>query len=76
MANKTHMSTGDVAKLFDITNQCAINWCNKGKLEYTRIDDGPRMVLISSVLKFIEDRNIGNEYMNQDILEEIRETVK
>ena len=39
------LTTGDVAKLFNVSAQTVINWLEQGRLPFERIGNGPPLTL-------------------------------
>lgn len=48
-----HLSTGQVAKAFDVHPQTILNWVEIGRLTCTRIDGGPRRFPVEQVIEML-----------------------
>lgn len=70
-----NLSTGEVAKLLDVSTQTVINWVNQEKLVAGRIGNGPRKIKAESVKKFIEDSKIDRSVLNPDMLKLLDEKI-
>jgi excisionase family DNA binding protein len=68
------ISTGKVAKLLNVSSQSVINWANNGTLEFHRIGKGPRKILITSLLVFIESNQLSPDMFDPVIWDSINPT--
>lgn len=67
------LTSGDLAKLFEVSSQTIINWLESGRMSYQRIGNGPRKIKEQDVMNFIEKGNpdgspISKDTLNQEIL--------
>lgn len=69
------LTTGDVAKLFNVSAQTVINWLEQGRLPFERIGNGPRRLTESNVLKYIHDIRISPEALDSGIYQGILHAV-
>ncbi len=74
------LTSGELAKLFDVSSQTIINWLDQGRMPYQRIGNGPRKIKEQDVLNFIEKGNpdgspISMDTLNQDILKLVLKAV-
>lgn len=65
------LTTGDVAKLFDVSAQTVINWLEQGRLPCERIGKGPRRLSEQVVLRYIKEVGISPESLEPNIYGEI-----
>ncbi|MBF0431910.1 MAG: PAS domain-containing protein [Fibrobacteria bacterium] len=61
------LTTGEVAKLFQVSAQTVINWLNQGRMPFERIGRGPRRLTEESVLKYIKTVGISTSALDQTI---------
>ena len=53
------LTTGEVAKLFQVSAQTVINWLDQGRMPFERIGRGPRRLTESNVLNYIKEIGIS-----------------
>jgi excisionase family DNA binding protein len=63
------LSTGDAAKLFQVSSQTVINWLDQGRLPYDRIGKGPRRIAEVNILQFIKEIGVSEDSLNQQMLQ-------
>jgi len=61
------LTTGEVAKLFQVSAQTVINWLDQGRMPYERIGRGPRRLTESTVLNYIKEIGISLSALDQGI---------
>ncbi len=61
------LTTGEVAKLFQVSAQTVINWLDQGRMPYERIGRGPRRLTESTVLNYIREIGISLTALDQSI---------
>jgi len=61
------LTTGEVAKLFQVSAQTVINWLDQGRMPFERIGRGPRRLTEETVLKYIRDIGISPSALDQTI---------
>ncbi|MFC1584950.1 excisionase family DNA-binding protein [Fibrobacterota bacterium] len=61
------LTTGEVAKLFQVSAQTVINWLDQGRMPFERIGRGPRRLTEETVLKYIKDIGISHSALDQTI---------
>lgn len=54
---KAMMKTGEVARLFGVTNQTIRNWVETGVLRCERTSDGTRLFRMEDISSFLDARN-------------------
>lgn len=69
------LTTGDVAKLFNVSAQTVINWLEQGRLPFERIGNGPRRLTEANVLKYIQEIRISPEALDSGIYQSILHAV-
>lgn len=69
------LTTGDVAKLFNVSAQTVINWLEQGRLPFERIGNGPRRLTESNVFKYIQDIRISPEALDSTLYQAILHSV-
>lgn len=52
------LSTGQAAGYFGVHAQTIINWCDIGRLKWTRIDGGPRRIPRKEVAEVLRRNNL------------------
>ena len=65
-------TTTKVADLFMVSSQTVINWSDKGKLKFNRLDDGPRRYSSNDLIEFIRDNGISDDHLNQSLLAQLK----
>lgn len=65
------LTTGDVAKLFNVSAQTVINWLEQGRLPFERIGNGPRRLTEPNVLRYIQEIRISPEALDATIYQSI-----
>lgn len=63
----TLLTTGELAKLFQVSAQTVINWLIQGRMPFERIGRGPRRVTEEIVLEYIKDIGISPSALDQAI---------
>lgn len=53
------LTTTQVGRLLDVSNQTVINWHKKGKLTCTRLLKGPRKISLENFATFMHTNNIS-----------------
>jgi excisionase family DNA binding protein/PAS domain S-box-containing protein len=61
------LTTGEVAKLFQVSAQTVINWLDQGRMPFERIGRGPRRLTEETVLKYIREIGISPSALDQTI---------
>jgi excisionase family DNA binding protein len=61
------LTTGEVAKLFQVSAQTVINWLGQGRMPFERIGKGPRRLTEESVLNYITEIGISVEALESTI---------
>ncbi len=61
------LTTGEVAKLFQVSAQTVINWLDQGRMPFERIGRGPRRLTEETVLKYIKEIGISHSALDQNI---------
>lgn len=69
------LTTGDVAKLFNVSAQTVINWLEQGRLPFERIGNGPRRLTEPNVLRYIQEVRISPEALDPTIYQGILHAV-
>lgn len=69
------LTTGDVAKLFNVSAQTVINWLEQGRLPFERIGNGPRRLTEANILKYIQEIRISPEALDANIYQSILHAV-
>ncbi len=65
------LTTGEVAKLFQVSAQTVINWLDQGRMPYERIGRGPRRLTEETVLNYIKEVGISPNALDQSIYEKL-----
>jgi len=65
------LTTGDVAKLFNVSAQTVINWLEQGRLPFERIGNGPRRLTEANVFRYIQEIRISPEALDSGIYQHI-----
>lgn len=60
LVNHTHndLSVGEAARYFGVHAQTVRNWCDIGRLKWTRIEDGPRRIPPAEVVEVLRRNNM------------------
>ena len=61
------LTTGEVAKLFQVSAQTVINWLDQGRMPYERIGRGPRRLTETTDLNYIKEIGISLSSLDQNI---------
>ncbi len=69
------LTTGDVAKLFNVSAQTVINWLEQGRLPFERIGNGPRRLTEANVLRYIQEIHISPEALDSALYQSILHAV-
>jgi excisionase family DNA binding protein len=70
------LSTRDVAKLLGVSPQTVINWSEQGRLPFQRVSRGPRRFREVDVLRFVRDRGLQVDTLDQDLLSRLQDRSK
>jgi PAS domain-containing protein len=62
-----NLSTGEIAKLFDVSSQTVINWMEAGSIQFSRIGRGPRMASAESVMNFIKTSGMVHDVLDNEM---------
>lgn len=66
------LGTKEVAKLFDITPQTIVNFCNKGIFKPTRMTPrSPRKIPCEQILKYIVENDIPTSQLHPEIFKKL-----
>ena len=65
------LTTGEVAKLFQVSAQTVINWLDQGRMPYERIGRGPRRLTEETVINYIKEIGISPTALDQSIYEKL-----
>lgn len=65
------LTTGEVAKLFQVSAQTIINWLDQGRMPFERIGRGPRRLTEEIVLNYIKECGISLTALDQSIYNKI-----
>jgi excisionase family DNA binding protein len=69
------LTTGDVAKLFNVSAQTVINWLEQGRLPFERIGNGPRRLTEANVLRYVQEIRISPEALDPTIYQSVLHAV-
>ncbi len=69
------LTTGEVAKLFQVSAQTVINWLDQGRMPFERIGRGPRRLTEESVLNYIKEIGISTSALDQAIFSKAQKSV-
>ena len=56
MLKKRFVTTGEIAKICEVSSKTVISWIDRHQLESFRIDRGPRKVNISNLFSFLSEK--------------------
>jgi len=69
------LTTGEVAKLFQVSAQTVINWLDQGRMPFERIGRGPRRLTEEIVLKYIQECGISPQALDPQIYNKVLKKV-
>lgn len=69
------LTTGEVAKLFQVSAQTVINWLDQGRMPFERIGRGPRRLTEEIVLKYIKECGISPNALDQGVYNKVLKKV-
>jgi len=61
------LTTGEIARLFNVSAQTVINWLDQGRMNYSRMGRGPRRVSEKDVLKYVDEYQVPPHTLDQNI---------
>lgn len=61
------LTTGEIARLFNVSAQTVINWLDQGRMNYSRMGRGPRRVAEKDVMKYIDEHQVPPHTLDQNI---------
>ena len=61
------LTTGEIAKLFQITSQTVINWLEEGRMPFDRVGRGPRRVTEVALLNYIQQTGLSPDVFNPEL---------
>lgn len=64
------LTSGELAKLFEVSSQTIINWLENGRIPYQRIGNGPRKIKEQDILDFIKKGNSDGTPISMDTLDQ------
>lgn len=67
-------TTGQVAKLFNVSAQTVINWLMQNRMQFDRIGKGPRIIQASELRRYVHEINISEQALDPDMLERLKVT--
>ena len=65
------MTTGEIAKLFQITSQTVINWLEEGRMPFDRVGRGPRRVTEAALLNYIQQTGLSADSFEPELYAKI-----
>jgi len=65
------LTTGDLAKLFQVSSQTVINWLDQGRLPFERIGSGPRRIREVDALRYLRQTQVSPETLEASMYQEI-----
>lgn len=63
------LSTGEAATYFGVHSQTIINWCDMGRLNWTRVEKGPRRIPAKEVVEVLKRNKMA---VPEELLERAR----
>ncbi len=69
------LTTGEIAKLFQITSQTVINWLEEGRMPFDRVGPGPRRVTEMALLHYIQQTKISPDSLDPELYAKILKAV-
>ena len=63
------LTTGEVAKLFQVSAQTVINWLEEGRMPFERIGKGPRRLTEAAVLDYVARIGLSPQTLDQELYE-------
>ena len=69
------MTTGEIAKLFQITSQTVINWLEEGRMPFDRVGRGPRRVTEAALLNYIQQTGLSADSFEPELYAKLLKSV-
>ncbi|MFC1586141.1 helix-turn-helix domain-containing protein [Fibrobacterota bacterium] len=72
--NRRFVTTGEIAKICEVSSKTVISWTDRKQLKSFRIGTGPRKVIIADLVAFLTEKGFPIESENdiKGILADIR----